>query len=295
MAYFQHQDVKFHYEEMGQGEAIIALHGFSLNSSYWMQTGVAKALSKNYRVIALDMRAHGKTRVEGNDKGYHVDTMVNDIDALADHLAIKKFHLLAHSTGGMVAVRYAINQSYLQAQKNHHQPHEKRLLSLIVSNSSSATKFMNSNFLTDDIAMEMLAQSIENLGWRQIVEGLKFLPNPLFTGISRSKNSNALFDKLYELMRGGDHKDLALFVRRFYNDPDPQKEGMATINIPSLIISGELDSMFIQSSQLMANTIPNAKYSLCENAGHMLAIESPDWLVNQVEDFLNDAQSQNVA
>ncbi|MEH6347556.1 MAG: alpha/beta hydrolase [Bermanella sp.] len=284
MAYFQHQDVNFHYEEMGQGEAIIALHGFSLNTSYWMQTGVAKALAKSYRVIALDMRAHGKTHMEGEQKGYHVDTLVTDIDALANHLHIDKFHLLSHSTGGMVAVRYAIAQSHLG-----------RLLSLIVSNSSSATQFMNQNFLTDGLAMEMLAQSIEHLGWRQIVDGLKFLPNPLFTGISRAENSSELFDKLYQLMRGGDHKNLALFARRFYNDPDPQVKGMTAIDAPTLIIAGELDSMFIQSSKLMASTIPNAKLVMCENAGHMLALESPKWLAKQIGSFLSEHRNNQAA
>ena len=295
MAYFQHQDVNFHYEEMGEGEAIIALHGFSLNTRYWMQTGVAKALSKNYRIIALDMRAHGKTHMEGEQKGYHIDTLVADVDALANHLHIKKFHLLSHSTGGMVAIRYAIHQSQLVAKKNGKDKHESRLLSLMVSNSSSATKFMNRNFLTDGLAMEMLAQSIEHLGWRQIVEGLRFLPNPLFTGLSRAENSSELFDKLYQLMRGGDHKNLALFVRRFYNDPDPQVEGMACINVPTLIIGAELDSMFIHSSELMANTIPKAKFVICEKAGHMLALESPKWLVKKINSFLSEQNNNQAA
>ena len=295
MAYFQHQNVNFYYDEMGQGEAIIALHGFSLNSRYWMQTGIAKALSKKYRVIALDMRAHGQTQIEGDNKGFDINTMVADVDALADHLQINQFHLLSHSTGGMIATRYAIHQAQLNHKQAGSETHQPRLLSLMVSNSSSATKFMSRNFFTDALAMEMLAISIENLGWRQIIEALKVLPNSLFTGISRANNSRALFEQLYQLMRGGDHKSLALFARRFYNDPDPQIEGMSTIDVPSLIISGELDSMFMKSSELMANTIPKAKFVMCEKAGHMLALESPKWLVKQINNFLSEHHNNQAA
>ncbi len=286
MAYFQHQNVNFHYQEMGQGEAIIALHGLCLNTRYWMDTGVAKNLAKHYRVIALDMRAHGLTTIEGDAKGYDVETMMMDIDALADHLEIDKFHLLSHSTGGMVASRYASKQSH----KKHN-----RLLSLIISNSSSATKFMNGNVFTDGMAMEMLAQSVENLSWRQIVEGLKFMAGPLFTGIAKSENSAKQFEKVYELMRDGNHASIAQFIRRFYNDPSPHLDKLAQITTPTLVLSAQWDSMFIESSQLIANTIPNAQFSLCEKAGHMLAIESPLWLVAQIEQFLNDTQTQHVA
>jgi len=286
MAYFQHQNVNFHYQEMGQGEAIIALHGLCLNTKYWMDTGVAKALAKHYRVIALDMRAHGLTTIEGDAKGYDIETMLMDIDALADHLQLDKFHLLSHSTGGMIASRYAAKQSHKK---------QGRLLSLMISNSSSATKFMNSNFFTDGLAMEMLAQSVENLSWRQIVEGLKFMAGPLFTGIAKSDNSAKQFEKVYELMRDGDHTSIAQFIRRFYNDPDPHLEMLAQITIPTLVLSAQWDSMFIKSSQLIANTIPDAKFALCKKAGHMLAIESPKWLVHQIEQFLDNTQNQHVA
>lgn len=286
MAYFQHQNVNFHYQEMGQGEVIIALHGLCLNTKYWMNTGVAKTLAKHYRVIALDMRAHGLTTIEGDAKGYDIETMMMDIDALADHLKLDKFHLLSHSTGGMVASRYATKQSH----KKHN-----RLLSLIISNSSSATQFMNNNFFTDSLAMEMLAQSVENLSWRQIVEGLKFIAGPLFTGIAKSDNPSKQFEKVYELMRDGDHRSIAQFIRRFYNDPDPHLEKLAEITIPTLVLSAQWDSMFIKSSQLIANTIPHAKFALCENAGHMLAIENPKWMAHQIESFLHNPNTQNVA
>ncbi len=274
MAYFQFNNVNFHYQEMGSGEAIIALHGLSQHSAYWMDTGVAKALAKNYRVIALDFRAHGLTTIEGDDKGYDIETMQGDIDALADHLGLDKFHLLGHSTGGMIAVRYAMTRS-------------DRLLSLMLTNCGSSTNFSNKDAATNAAAMEFLAMSFENFSWPQIVAGLKMKSGPLFAGVAAAANSAEMFDKALALMSAGNGKNIAQFVRRFYNDPDPKIEGLKNISCPTLIISAELDWYFSEPSKIMAQHIPNNQHIDGKSMGHMTALEAPQWLVQQLTNFLS--------
>jgi len=274
MAYFQFNNVNFHYQEMGSGEAIIALHGLSQHSAYWMDTGVAKALAKNYRVIALDFRAHGLTTIEGDDKGYDIETMQGDIDALADHLGLDKFHLLGHSTGGMIAVRYAMS-------------HSDRLLSLMLTNCGSSTNFSNKDAATNAAAMEFLAMSFENFSWPQIVAGLKMKSGPLFAGVAAAANSAEMFDKALALMSAGNGKNIAQFVRSFYNDPDPKIEGLKSISCPTLIISAELDWYFSEPSKLMAQHIPNNQHIDGKAMGHMTALEAPQWLAQQLTDFLS--------
>ena len=97
------------YDDIGSGEAIITTHGVSENGSYWSLPGVSARLAERYRVIDTDMRAHGRTAVHGDPKGYDVETMADDIGALADHLGLDRFHLLTHATGGMVGLRYAMH------------------------------------------------------------------------------------------------------------------------------------------------------------------------------------------
>ena len=283
MAYFQYQNVNFHYQEIGSGEAMIALHGLSQNTGYWMGTGVAAALVENYRVIALDMRAHGLTTIAGTDKGYDIDTMVNDIDALADHLGLDRFHLLGHSTGGMIAARYAMTK----AIENKHP-----LISLMLTNCSSATNFINKGPEIDAQVIELLAQSFENQAWEQMIEGLKVNSGPLFAGIAAAKDSEQQFNLALELMQAGNGKSIAEFIRNFYNDADPKVDELRKIDCPTLVAIGELDSLFIDPSDLMAHEIPNAKQVICENVGHMTAIESPQWLINEVKCFLNEAAIQ---
>ncbi len=274
MAYFQHNNVNFHYQEIGSGDAIIALHGLSQHSAYWIETGVAQALAKHYRVIALDFRAHGLTTIEGDDKGYHIDTLQADIAALADHLGLDKFHLLGHSTGGMIAARFAMTQS-------------DRLLSLMLTNCGSSTNFSNKDVATNAAALEFLAMGFENFSWQQIVSALRMKSGPLFAGVAAAANSSELFDKALSLMAAGNGKSIAQFVRHFYNDPDPKIEGLKNISCPTLIISAELDWYFSEPSQIMAQHIPNNKHIEGKSMGHMTALEAPEWLSLQLTHFLS--------
>ncbi len=274
MAYFQHNNVNFHYQEIGSGEAIIALHGLSQHSAYWMDTGVAKELAKTHRVIALDLRAHGLTTIEGPDKGYDIQTMQADITAFADHLGLDKFHLLGHSTGGMISVRYAMQ-------------HSERLVSLLLTNCGSNTNFSNKDPVTNAAAMEFLAAGFENFSWSQIVAALNINSGPLFAGVAAAPNKDELFSKALQLMSAGNGKSIAMFVRSFYDDPDPYISGLESIQCPTLIISAELDWYFAEASKLMAQHIPNNQHIEGKSMGHMSALEAPQWLSQTLIKFLN--------
>jgi len=106
MATFSRGTARLYYEDHGQGEAIIAVHGLIENTTYWKE--IAGLLAGRYRFIAMDMRAHGRTVIDGEPFGYDEETMGQDIITLADHLKLERFHLLTHSTGGFISVRLAM-------------------------------------------------------------------------------------------------------------------------------------------------------------------------------------------
>jgi len=281
MASFQHNHIKFHYQEMGAGEPIIALHGLAQHSDYWMKTGVAAQLAKHYRVIALDIRGHGLTKVEGKEKGYHIDRCLEDVNRLADHLDLDSFHLMGHSTGGMIAVRYAM----LYANNKNNAEHS-RLLSLILCNTSSSTQFSNLSDSANKTARHIFASSFENFSWPMIIQGLKFNGGPLFSGISAAENSSELFELCLEIMQDGDGQSIGEFVRSFYNDSNPHIEGLKTITCPTLVITAEKDRIFNKTSELFLKHIANTTHSHHLSAGHMTAVECPDWLAQEVLSFL---------
>ncbi len=86
------------------GRCVVLLHGRNFPASYWAP--VVKVLTEaGYRVIAPDQIGFGKSSKPRGD--LHFDTLARNTIALLDRLGIAKADIIAHSMGGMLAVRIA--------------------------------------------------------------------------------------------------------------------------------------------------------------------------------------------
>src|SRR5262249_16964753 len=94
--------VRIRYIIVGTGELIILIHGWSVSAEMWSEA--IQDLSRNYRVIALDCRGHGKSGKPTDPKQYGIQ-MVNDIVRLMDHLGIARAHIFGYSMGGSIAIK----------------------------------------------------------------------------------------------------------------------------------------------------------------------------------------------
>jgi 3-oxoadipate enol-lactonase len=270
MSVFIRDRARIYYEDQGRGEPIFAVHGLIENTTYWKN--ISEEIIKKYRFIPMDMRGHGKTVVGGEPYGFDVDTIGDDIVALADHLNIGRFHLLTHSTGGFAGVRYAMRDS-------------SRLASLILTDTGSSTSVLPGDPDTIRIFHDKFAHSFEKYDWEQMIAGVRVIPGPFFRGIMESPRADELIQSAYEMIRLSDRVTIAKFVRSFYNDPDPGVEGLRAIRCPVLIIYGEKDDLFIESSKLMAREIPGARLIEYPGAGHMTALEEPRRLAEDIIEF----------
>ena len=86
------------------GRTVVLLHGRNFPSSYWAP--VIKMLSEaGYRVVVPDQIGFGKSSKPSGE--LHFDTLARNTVLLLDHLGIAKADIVAHSLGGMLAVRIA--------------------------------------------------------------------------------------------------------------------------------------------------------------------------------------------
>jgi len=86
------------------GRTVLLLHGRNFPSSYWEP--VIKTLADaGFRVIVPDQIGFGKSSKPAGE--LHFDTLARNTVALLDHLQIAKTEIVAHSMGGMLAVRIA--------------------------------------------------------------------------------------------------------------------------------------------------------------------------------------------
>lgn len=97
---------RLRYREAGEGEAVVLLHGMNGSLDVWATTGVGDSLARDYRVIALDQRGHGRSS-RFTDPARYGAAMADDVVRLLDHLRVPRAHLVGHSMGGVVAAYVA--------------------------------------------------------------------------------------------------------------------------------------------------------------------------------------------
>ena len=89
----------------GAGTPIVLLHANTGTSANWAAQATAFSRA-NYRVIAFDRRGWGKSTADPAS-GPQPGSVAGDLDALAAHLKLEKFHLAGVAGGGFVALDYA--------------------------------------------------------------------------------------------------------------------------------------------------------------------------------------------
>src|SRR5215475_1449114 len=86
------------------GRTVLLLHGRNFPSSYWEPT--IKALTAaGYRVIVPDQIGFGKSSKPLAEKSF--DDLARHTATLLDQLHLDRVDIVAHSLGGMLAVRFA--------------------------------------------------------------------------------------------------------------------------------------------------------------------------------------------
>ena len=107
--FFQSEEVQIYYTDSKDGgDPILLVHGFSMSSSMWHESGIVKELAKNNRVITIDCRGHGKSGKPGTPEEYGPN-VGKDIVNLLNHLDIEKAHLVGYSMGAYAVSRLLIS------------------------------------------------------------------------------------------------------------------------------------------------------------------------------------------
>ena len=98
---FVSDGVRIHYVEQGTGEAVVLVHGFTGSLESWVQSGLMADLARDYRVVALDLRGHGKSG-KPHDSAQYGQAMCLDVIRLMDHLGLRQAHIVGYSQGARV-------------------------------------------------------------------------------------------------------------------------------------------------------------------------------------------------
>jgi pimeloyl-ACP methyl ester carboxylesterase len=96
--------VMIHYDVTGDGDIpLVLVHGWGADRSYWDDQ--RDALARDYRVITVDLAAHGESGMERVN--YTVQAFGADVAAVMNELELMDAMLIGHSMGGAVILEAA--------------------------------------------------------------------------------------------------------------------------------------------------------------------------------------------
>ena len=96
-------NIELHYEDHGQGQPVILIHGYPLNGRSFERQERA-LLASGYRAVNYDRRGFGLS--DQPTIGYDYDTFAADLNALLDHLRLDDVILVGFSMGTGEVTRY---------------------------------------------------------------------------------------------------------------------------------------------------------------------------------------------
>jgi pimeloyl-ACP methyl ester carboxylesterase len=91
------------FRSYGQGETVLLLHGLFGSAAQWHH--IAVPLSRNRRVLAVDLRNHGASP---HTASMDYRQMSEDLRALVDAQGLEEVAVVGHSMGGKLAMAFAL-------------------------------------------------------------------------------------------------------------------------------------------------------------------------------------------
>ena len=93
-------DIEMSYYTLGNKSKypLVFLHGALVFTDYY--NDIIEALSKEYYIIGIDIRGHGRSTIGTNS--FSFTQISDDIIELTNQLEIEKFNLVGHSLGGII-------------------------------------------------------------------------------------------------------------------------------------------------------------------------------------------------
>lgn len=98
----QHAGLSFALNDVGEGSAVILLHGFPDSRHVWRYL-IPALLDAGYRVIAPDLRGYGESSIPEGVEHYELDLLARDVLGILDALSVDKAAMVGHDFGAGLA------------------------------------------------------------------------------------------------------------------------------------------------------------------------------------------------
>jgi proline iminopeptidase len=290
--------VLIYYMEVGRGAPLMIVHGGPGASHDYFLPHLLP-LARHHRLIFIDERGSGKSSVLEDPKGYTVENMVEDVEAVRQGLGLGRISLMGHSYGGVLAQAYALK-------------YQQNLTHLILASTFPSTSQMNQVFvrMKEKMSPELRARidAMEKGGL--FGQGLDYRKNRYTDEYMTAAWGEGYFPYLYQNRPNPNEDPIqdgvtswALYREMWGSDGEFVIDGnlksveyvdrLPSIHVPTLIIAGDHDECDPSLSQEMHEKIAGSKIVILPKSGHMTFVDQPALFLGAVDTFLQPEREKS--
>jgi pimeloyl-ACP methyl ester carboxylesterase len=262
--------VRLHYRDEGSGPVVVLLHA-NYSSLFMWEPWVA-SLRDHYRVIRVDLPAHGLTGPEPNGN-YTLERIQALFERFVDERGLQRFTVVGTSIGGTVAMRYTA-------------AHPERIERLVLISPGSLEARVRGRTTPANVP-----RVADILGYVMPKAFTRFLLTNDYGDPARL--TDAVTDEWYEMwMREGNRLAMINLLRQYVSGGVEDK--IRAVKVPVLLIWGEKNkrvplALAYETQKLLENS-PEVRLEVLPGIGHMLVQEAPAQSAQLIRRYLDERQ-----
>jgi 3-oxoadipate enol-lactonase len=246
--------VHLHYLDEGDGAPLVLLHSLGGSSVMWAE--IIPMLGQRFRVIAPDLRGHGRST---QGIAAEIGPCADDIVCLLNHLGISRSAFIGISMGGQIAMKIATRG-------------DCRVLAMVLANTSAGAAVRDSSRLDE------VRTRIDHAGWPHFArEYVASRLAPMTSG-----------PQVEEYVRSVIGATPKVFVQTMASILEQDlRPFLSKVDCPTLVLTGDSDiSTPLAAAEELRAAIPKAKLVVLSRAGHFSVLDQPEEFAARSVSFL---------
>ncbi len=284
--YFERNALRMHYVDEGAGAPIVMLHGNPTWSFYYRE--FIKAFRDTHRCIAMDHMGCGLSdRPEPDRYDYRLESRIDDVEALLDHLGVNEnVTLVVHDWGGMIGMGAALRKP-------------QRIARIVILNTAAFMLPMRKTLMwqvalarQDNFLTRLLVRGCNLFCWGAAIGGSmrgldRLVRDGLLAPYGTARDRLAVHEFVKDIpLAPGD---------RSYDTAKAIDNGLSAISdVPMMICWGQQD--FVFDDDFLAEwrrRFPQAHVHVFEDAGHYVMEDARERIIELTRHFLTQTTATN--
>jgi pimeloyl-ACP methyl ester carboxylesterase len=265
---------RIYWERFGTGarETICLLNGLAMHTKAWY--AFVPMLTDEFDVLLWDYPGQGAS--SSDDVPYEIPRFCDYLTMIVDALAIDRFHLMGISYGGFVGLDYA--------RRDQHRLHTLTVSGILLSHEQLFQMY-------EDVSLRFYRGSLEVFEVYTHYMYEKIFGETFVRTIG--DRLAVMREKFYERYKDKRHCLIRLTEAQdpFFAALDARMPGYRAIRTPTLIMAGAEDRAippWVQ--QKLCGILPQHRFVLVEDCGHVVYIEKPEMFYGNLKRFARAKQ-----